>query len=385
MTKTILVVLAIVVCFNSILSCGDDDGGLDGGTDTDTDTDTTCTEDRTRCLINMIQKCLSNVWEDWTDCPAQGKKCALIQGEAFCVTGGNTDTDCDEGCECPDISPGVATWSCRATSYDMPTCTDFPKATWSEADAIASCQASADMGGGQIDSWGEVNCAVDNFNTTWRCIATADTHGDQPTYVAYAESMPKGICGSGAALAGVVEERPADGCWTDADTDSSCEPDCFDKECGPNGCGGTCGPGCGLDYECSDVTDQCIFIGCDGGCVCPDISPGVATWSCRATSYDMGTCTDYPKLTWSEADALTNCQASADMGGGTVDSWGEVNCAVDNFDTTWRCIATSDADGILPTYYTYAETMPKGICGSAAALTGVVDYRPADRCWTDYE
>jgi hypothetical protein len=163
------------------------------------------------------------------------------------------------------------------------------------------------------------------------------------------------MMGLGLMIACGDDDDDADsGTDSDADTDTDTDADAGEGEGG---------------MECAET--------------CPDISPGAPTWSCRATSYDMGTCTDYPKLTWSEADALTNCQASADMGGGTVDSWSDTNCAVDNFDTTWRCIATSDADGILPTYYTYAETMPKGICGSAAALTGVVEDRPADCCWTD--
>jgi hypothetical protein len=105
----------------------------------------------------------------------------------------------------------VATWSCRATRSGEQICVDYPKATWSEGDALASCEANTDY----IESWGEANCAVDNFDTTRRCVATRDGIETVPTFVVYSEFMPPSYCVD--FLDGVVEERPWDGCWTDYD------------------------------------------------------------------------------------------------------------------------------------------------------------------------
>jgi hypothetical protein len=46
-----------------------------------------------------------------------------------------------------------------------------------------------------------------------------------------------------------------------------CEPACTGKECGPNGCGGTCAPGCGADEECNSE-GNCIAKGCDDNADC---------------------------------------------------------------------------------------------------------------------
>ena len=77
------------------LCCGDDDwsdtdegedGGSTGG----------CDDGMYRCEGDMARQCLGGVWKDWNDCAAQGKTCAMIQGEAQCVeSGGDSDTDAD--------------------------------------------------------------------------------------------------------------------------------------------------------------------------------------------------------------------------------------------------------------------------------------------------
>ncbi|MCA9513405.1 MAG: hypothetical protein KC635_00525, partial [Myxococcales bacterium] len=55
-----------------------------------------------------------------------------------------------------------------------------------------------------------------------------------------------------------------------------CEPDCTDKECGDDGCGGVCGPGCAEGLSCWDnacvscvpdcTSKQCGDDGCGGSC-----------------------------------------------------------------------------------------------------------------------
>ncbi|MFA5060796.1 MAG: right-handed parallel beta-helix repeat-containing protein [Candidatus Pacearchaeota archaeon] len=50
-------------------------------------------------------------------------------------------------------------------------------------------------------------------------------------------------------------------------TDETCVPSCSGKECGDDGCGGTCPPGCGVSEEC-DSNGQCVILECtnDAGC-----------------------------------------------------------------------------------------------------------------------
>jgi hypothetical protein len=94
-----------------------------------------------------------------------------------------------------------------------PMCRDYPKATWTEAAAIADCQTFVDRLGGEITSWATVNCAVDNYRTTWRCAATGDDVGKPgPTYYFYSETFPVGLCTT--LFMGSAEER-VNGCWMD--------------------------------------------------------------------------------------------------------------------------------------------------------------------------
>jgi hypothetical protein len=71
---------------------------------------------------------------------------------------------------------------------------DYPTETWTCGDAFISCSEAAEMGGGQIDTWSDTNCAEDNFYTFWRCHANSDGEVVVPLYYIYAEMMPLGIC-----------------------------------------------------------------------------------------------------------------------------------------------------------------------------------------------
>lgn len=83
-------------------------------------------------------------------------------------------------------------------------------------------------------------------------------------------------CGNEESMAGYcVCGCNADftGCMMPCD----CVPSCFGKECGPNGCGGVCEPGCGTGERCNDngqcepcepdcVNRECGDDGCGGFC-----------------------------------------------------------------------------------------------------------------------
>ena len=48
--------------------------------------------------------------------------------------------------------------------------------------------------------------------------------------------------------------------------DNPCTPACEGKTCGDDGCGNTCGPGCGEHESCNQGQCQCDFESCDTTC-----------------------------------------------------------------------------------------------------------------------
>ncbi len=59
------------------------------------------------------------------------------------------------------------------------------------------------------------------------------------------------------------------GCLPDhsgCDPDCSCTPDCLGKECGDDGCGGTCPPGCPAGEHCNLGICECDFVTCGSLC-----------------------------------------------------------------------------------------------------------------------
>jgi len=85
-------------------------------------------------------------------------------------------------------------------------------------------------------------------------------------------------------------------CTAGACVPSGCVPQCAGKDCGDDGCGGSCGS-CGSDESCGSdgkCTDKCSCVGksCgDDGCgrVCGYCGPGTqctATFTCEATHVD---------------------------------------------------------------------------------------------------
>jgi len=50
------------------------------------------------------------------------------------------------------------------------------------------------------------------------------------------------------------------------DATCDCTPECTDKNCGPDGCGGNCAPGCGDDQACVGGVCECTGLECGGAC-----------------------------------------------------------------------------------------------------------------------
>ncbi len=53
-----------------------------------------CIEGSTGCQVGAVYRCVGEAWERWSDC-MPGQTCAMSQGQAVCITAGDTDTDTD--------------------------------------------------------------------------------------------------------------------------------------------------------------------------------------------------------------------------------------------------------------------------------------------------
>lgn len=111
-------------------------------------------------------------------------------------------------------------------------------------------------------------------------------------------------------------------------------PDCTDRRCGSDDCGGICGPGCAAGQVCDDV-GRCVVPSCgagnftetcDNGAICPSNSnctadnlcacrPGYVGRTCAGV--DCGTSCTYPN--W-------YCARSSFCGSGAVTCPGGVTC-----------------------------------------------------------
>jgi hypothetical protein len=128
-----------------------------------------------------------------------------------------------------------------------------------------------------------------------------------------AQTCPNGCCTNGPGQAGECE--PGDSgqaCGTGGETckkcgpgsrcrnqQCDCEPDCDNRDCGPDGCGGTCGT-CSPGQVCDEDDGECICTGqtCPNGC-CTNGSgkpgtcrPGTTIQACGTGGEECEVCDD---------------------------------------------------------------------------------------------
>ena len=89
-----------------------------------------------------------------------------------------------------------------------------------------------------------------------------------------------------------------------------CLPQCDGKECGDNGCGGSCGE-CEEGYACDDESFACVATcvpNCDGKCCGDDGCGGTCSDLCDSASYcDFSTCECSPQSSCPSNTLLTDC------------------------------------------------------------------------------
>ena len=142
-----------------------------------------------------------------------------------------------------------------------------------------------------------------------------------------------------------------------------CEPNCSNKVCGEDGCGGTCGECgdsqvCNLGACCTPDCDgkACGFDGCGGNCgVCP--SPG---------------------LCWDDACCYPDCEGKAcgdDGCGGTCGLCGDIELCVEG-QCAFDPIYVGCSDGTREGFLNVADYQLIAACGGAWDVPGIHNEEP---------
>ena len=253
--------------------CGDGECTEDEACDT-------CPKDCGKCCGNL--ECEEGLDEDCMTCPADCGECPPECGDGLCEPPEENCGQCPDDCKCPGDS------LCFEDSCCFPHCglkecgDDGCGGSCGVCDDDQECTDGICVGG-PIDCAGILECVFDcgpDFDCAMACSAQG-TPEAQETFADLSECL--------MAACGFFVVDPA--CWQVAIEDKcfpeyssctlgSCEPDCDGKECGPDGCGGSCGlcePGSvcnkeGLceeqaDLTCEEILDCTIECGMDPACI----------------------------------------------------------------------------------------------------------------------
>ncbi|RJO68582.1 MAG: hypothetical protein C4523_07500 [Myxococcales bacterium] len=173
--------------------------------------------------------------------------CADVECDGACCEIGEVcheDACCMPDCDGKDCGPDGCGGSCGACDANA-TCT---------VEGLCDCDFEACVDAcctdGQVcfedacctpTACGAKECGTDGCGTS-----CGTCEANETCSVAGVCECPNVVCNAACCAAGQV-------CHSDA----CCTPDCTGKECGPDGCGGTCAPGCELPDVCNDTTGQC--------------------------------------------------------------------------------------------------------------------------------
>ncbi len=136
-----------------------------------------------------------------------------------------------------------------------------------------------------VDCSGHGVCEVRNGAAV--CICDAGYHSEGLECVE--DCMPNAgtVCADGVtywvdSCGNLLEVKEQCECGCNADSTGckypcECDPDCAGKECGPDGCGGVCPPGCGAGERCDQSTGLCE---CDPNCGDRDCGPDDCGGTC---------------------------------------------------------------------------------------------------------
>jgi uncharacterized protein (TIGR03382 family) len=225
---------------------------------------------------------------------ADGKKCKI---DDDCAGKSCTDGTCGAGTPGPvDFTPPNPCWKDECVAeYD--TCAAMPSCVaWNdclatkEGDALSEClQAVADSDPSQMDDNGNhvvyralQECGWDKCNDPNAGLCADPGKGGEVNKCGQWDDAWPCNCDDACTQYDDCCADYDDVCGSTTPDPPPCTPSCGNKDCGADGCGGTCGE-CGAGQICSkaqlcvdDVPDECQDACADGDKGCEDGAP----WSC---------------------------------------------------------------------------------------------------------
>ena len=202
-----------------------------------------------------------------------GGDCGPCPGAApVCSDAGVCKPDCQPDCEGKECGDDGCSGDCGLCPGAAPVCSD---AGVCEPDCQPSCEGRECGDDGCDGDCG--NCEADFLcSETGKCEPDCEVlcMGKQCGPAGPDDDCQCGACGDHETCSElstcICAFAPCGGaCCPEGDVcfeDACCTPDCEDKECGDDGCGGSCGE-CGEDQVCGeDKLCLCAFETCEAGC-----------------------------------------------------------------------------------------------------------------------
>ncbi|MFH1532103.1 MAG: hypothetical protein ABIK09_15365 [Pseudomonadota bacterium] len=195
------------------------------------------------------------------------------------------DEDCDP-LEDTDICTGALfcliegdSGTCHVDGESVPDCDDAIECTIDACDPLGGCQHTPFA----LPCVDQASCTVDSCDPIEGCLNTPDDSkcdDGNPCTVGFCD--PSLSCVTAALGAGFFCGDP-EGWGTCQGGQCACAPKCDGKDCGDDGCGGSCGV-CASGYTC---VEQLCEADCDGWCYNRECGPAALQGEC-----DCGSCED---------------------------------------------------------------------------------------------
>ena len=266
-------------------SCEPDCSGMECGSDGCGGICGLCDYDQS-CVVGVCSDpCSPNCWDKQCGSDGCGGNCGQCAEDSFCGANNRCRPLCKPNCEGRTCGPDSCGGSCGSCSYDencinggcrpFVSCSDILDCSWSCDDGDDACNDACFNAGSPA--------AKQQWFGLWICLSENCETNPQDDYCVM------------QALSGVCKD-PYYECL-------SCTENCQGKQCGPDGCGGTCGS-CPGGVPCDEIWGLCECV--------PDCTrPNGAPMECGSDGCggSCGTCEASEVCTYS---GLCVCQPSCD-------------------------------------------------------------------------
>ncbi|HKU43776.1 MAG TPA: hypothetical protein VJR89_36705 [Polyangiales bacterium] len=310
-------------------------------------TDSVCVPNKAACDGNTLLVCNADGtgWKSMTPC-----------GGGTCDAAGGDCNECEPGSKKCDAQM-VLTCDAAGQTYTPSSCPsgDHCVGLGQCVDCVSNADCAALTQG----------CKVGVCNAQNRCVEQNQPGGTSCT----AAGNKPGVCASGIC---------------------QCAPQCAGKECGDNGCNGTCPPGCSGTESC--VANQCVECQNDGQCSRLNAGNGCVEGYCDAGTCKArnapstkacgasGTCRDgsccTPSCSGKCAGESNGCGGTCPNPCGSGQSCSAGNCCTPECDT--RCSGSNGCGGTCTQSNCSAQGLvcQSGECIPPPSIGGL--YQPCD-------